>query len=89
MALKTEKQRIDDVEDFDRSKDKFEDYRELDERVIGGITMKGRTYKYVGYEWTQYIAQLDDKRALSISMTFLDVAEGTVADRILNSMSIK
>ena len=79
----------DDVADFDRYKDKFEDYRELDDRVIGGITMKGRTYKSVGYEWTQYIAQIDDKRALSISMKFLNVAEGTAADRILNSMSIK
>ncbi len=79
----------DDVADFDRYKDKFEDYRELDDRVIGGITMKGRTYKNVGYEWTQYIAQLDDRRALSISMKFLNVAEGTAADRILNSMSIK
>ena len=77
------------MEARDFSRVRLHDYRELDDRVIGGITMKGRTYKSVGYEWTQYIAQLDDKRALSISMKFLNVAEGTAADRILNSMSIK
>lgn len=54
------------VEDFDYYKEKFENYQDIEDRVIGGITFHGRTYKYIGYEWIQYIAQIDDTRAFSI-----------------------
>ena len=40
--------------------------KDIDDRVIGGITFKGRTYKHIGYEWIQYRAAIDDNRALSI-----------------------
>ena len=77
------------VEDFDYYKDKFENYQDIDDRVIGGITFKGRTYKYIGYNWIQYVAQIDDGRALSIGLTKLDCVPGTMPDIILNNMTFK
>ena len=77
------------VEKFDSSKDKFENYQDIEDRVIGGITFKGRTYKRIGYDWIQYIAQLDDNRALSIGLRNMDCVPGTMPDIILNNMTFR
>ena len=77
------------VEDFDYYKDKFENYQDIDDRVIGGITFKGRTYKHIGYNWIQYVAQIDDDRALSIGLTKLECVPGTMPDIILNNMTFQ
>ena len=77
------------VEDFDYYKDKFENYQDIEDRVIGGITFRGRTYKYIGYNWIQYVAQIDDGRALSIGLTKLECVPGTMPDIILNNMTFK
>ena len=70
-----------------RSKvDDFENYQDLDDRVIGGITFHGRTYKYIGYDWIQYVAQIDDGRALSIGLRNMDCVPGTMPDVILSNM---
>ena len=77
------------VEDFDYYKDDFENYQDIDDRVIGGITFKGRTYKHIGYNWIQYVAQIDDGRALSIGLTKLDCVPGTMPDIILTNMTFQ
>ena len=77
------------VEKFDYYKDNFENYQDIEDRVIGGITFRGRTYKYIGYEWIQYIAQLDDNRALSIGLRNMDCVPGTMPDIILNNMTFQ
>ena len=77
------------VEDFDHYKDSFENYQEIADREISGITFQGRTYKYIGYDWIEYVAQIDDGRALSIGLTDIECAPGTAPDVILNSMTIK
>lgn len=77
------------VEKFDYYKDNFENYQDIEDRVIGGITFHGRTYKYIGYEWIQYIAQLDDNRALSIGLRNMDCVPGTMPDIILNNMTFQ
>ena len=77
------------VEDFDYYKKDFENYRDIADRKIGGITFHGRTYKYIGYDWIEYVAQIDDGRALSIGLRKLDCAPGTAPDVILSSMTIK
>ena len=51
--------------------------------------MKGRTYKDIGYEWTEYIAQISDGKAVSIGIVRVDISEGTMGDKILNSISFK
>ena len=77
------------VEKFDSYKDSFKNYKDIEDRVIGGITFRGRTYKYIGYEWIQYIAQLDDNRALSIGLRNMDCVPGTMPDIILNNMTFQ
>ena len=77
------------VEDFDYYKDDFENYKDIEDRVIGGITFKGRTYKHIGYNWIQYVAQIDDGRALSIGLTKLECVPGTMPDIILNNMTFQ
>ena len=77
------------VEKFDFYKDDFENYQDIEDRVIGGITFHGRTYRNVGYDWIQYIAQLDDNRALSIGLRNMDCVPGTMPDIILNNMTFQ
>ena len=77
------------VEKFDSNKDSFENYKDIEDRVIGGITFRGRTYERIGYEWIQYIAQLDDSRALPIGLRDLDCVPGTMPDIILNNMTFQ
>ena len=77
------------VEDFDHYKDSFENYQEIADREISGITFQGRTYKYIGYDWIEYVAQIDDGRALSIGLTDIECVPGTAPDVILSSMTIK
>ena len=77
------------VADFDYYKDDFENYQDIDDRVIGGITFHGRTYKYIGYNWIEYVAQIDDGRALSIGLTDMECVPGTMPDIILSNMTIK
>ena len=77
------------VEDFDYYKDDFENYQDIADRKISGITFQGRTYKHIGYDWIEYVAQIDDGRALSIGLRKLDCAPGTAPDVILSSMTIK
>ena len=62
---------------FDFYKDKFENYQEIGEREIGGVTFQGRTYKRIGYEWTEYIAQIEEGKAVSIGIVKADISEGT------------
>ena len=79
----------DKVEDFDFYKDKFENYKELGTREIWGITFLARSYKNIGYDWIEYIAQIDDETALSVGIVRVDVDEGTTGDIILKSIAIK
>lgn len=77
------------VEKSDFYKDDFENYQDIEDRVIGGITFRGRTYRNIGYDWIQYIAQLDDGRTLSIGLRNMDCVPGTTPDIILNNMTFQ
>ena len=79
----------DKVEDFDFYKADFENYKDIDDREIDGVTFKGRTYKSIGYDWTEYIAQIDDGRAVSIGVVRVDISDGSMGDKIINSMKFQ
>ena len=85
IQLKVDK----DIAKFDFYKDKFENYKEIEPRVIGGVEMQGRTYKNIGYEWTEYIGQANDELAISIGIVRVDIDEGTLGDKILDSISFE
>lgn len=75
------------IEKFDFYKDKFENYKEIDDREIGGVKMKGRTYKNIGYEWTEYIGTVSEGKAVSVGIVRIDISDGSMGDKILNSIS--
>lgn len=77
------------LEKLDSNKDSYKNFAEIDSRIIGGITFQGRTYEYIGYEWIEYVAQIDDTRALSIGLTDLDCVPGTIPDIILSNMQFQ
>lgn len=77
------------IEDFDYYKKDFENYKDLDDKVIGGITFHARSYKNIGYDWIEYIAQIDDNRALSIGLVKMECIEGTMPDIIISNMQIQ
>lgn len=74
---------------FDFYKDSFENYKDIDSREIGGIKFAGRTYKNIGYEWTEYIAEIDDSHAVSIGIVDVDTSDGSTGDKILDSIKFK
>ena len=77
------------VDKFDTYMDKFENYTDIEDRVIGGVTMKGRTYDYIGYSWTEYVAELADGKAIAIGIVRVDIEDGTMGDKILNSIKFE
>lgn len=77
------------VEDFDYYKKDFKNYQEIEDRTFDGISFRGRTYKNIGYDWIEYIAQIDDGRALSIGLQNLPCEPGTMTDVILTNIKIK
>ena len=77
------------LEMLDTNKDSFKNLQEIEDRVIGGISFKGRTYEYIGYDWIEYVAQIDETRALSIGLTDLDCLPGTMPDIILGNMKFQ
>lgn len=77
------------LEMLDTNKDSFKNLQEIEDRVIGGISFKGRSYEYIGYDWIEYVAQIDEMRALSIGLTDLDCLPGTMPDIILSNMKFQ
>jgi len=77
------------LEKLESNKSSYKNFQEIEDRGIGGITFKGRTYEYIGYDWIEYVAQIDDTRALSIGLIDLDCVPGTVPDIILNNMKFQ
>ena len=45
--------------------------------------------EYIGYEWIEYVAQLDDNRALSVGLRDMDCVPGTMTDIILTNMKFQ
>ena len=76
----------DNAEIFDFYLKEFENLKNIGGRTIGGIQMTGRTYKYVGMEWIEYIGKISDTRFVSIKISKIDVDNGegkTVMDSIM------
>ena len=77
------------MEKLESNKDSYKNFQEGEDRVIGGITFKCRTYEYIGYDWIEYVAQIDDGRFLSVGLTDLDCVPGTMPDIILSNMKFQ
>ena len=75
-----------DISGFDKFLNVYTNLQTIDDRMIGGVSFKGRTLEYDWTERTQYIAALDAEHAVCITIIGLDLSEGSVASRILDSM---
>ena len=67
--------------------DKFENLAEIEPRTIGGIEMQGRTYKYIGMNWTEYYGEIAEGVWVSVKLSGVDLSAGTETEAILMSMT--
>lgn len=67
----------------------FENLKEIGSRTISGIPMKGRTYREIGVDWTEWYGELESSVWVSIKVGKLDVSEGSMADAIINTIEVK
>lgn len=71
-----------DKKKFDRYSNDFENVQTIKNRTIGGIDMTGRTYKFVGMDWIEYIGMLDSAHAVSVNTSKIDISSGEGSDVI-------
>lgn len=69
--------------------DDFENLQDIANRTIGGVEMKGRTYKNVGMDWTEYYAEHPNGAWVSISISKIDLSDGSEGSAILDSISLE
>lgn len=69
--------------------DTFENLQELESRVIGGIEMKGRSYKAVGMEWIEYYAELPNGVWMSVQISRTSIEPGSEGSAILDSVTFE
>lgn len=74
---------------FDFYADKFENVQPVDSRVIAGIRMNGRSYRYMDWDWTEYSAVLEDDIAIVVKINDKELSPvpGTEAYYVLESLS--
>lgn len=77
-----------EVKDFDIYIKDFENIQNIQNRTIGGIDMKGRTYEFVGMDWIEYTGVIDDAHAVSVSISKIDISGGDASD-VLDSIKVK
>jgi len=77
------------LEKIDFYKDQFENLKEIEPRTIGGIQLKGRTYKNVGMDWIEYYGELPNGVWVTVKISDVDISAGTEGSAILDSVIIK
>lgn len=77
-----------ELKDFDFYKDDFENFKVIENRTIGGIDMKGRTYQNIGMDWIEYTGMIDDGHAVSVKISKIDITTGE-GNTVLNSIKFK
>lgn len=62
---------------------------ELDTRTIGGIDMKGRSYKLWGMVWTEYYGELPNGFWMTVRISKTSVDAGSEGSAILDSVTFE
>lgn len=75
----------DDPAMFDFYLDKYENVQPAASRVIAGVEMQSRAYHSIGWDWTEYSAQLSPKVSIAVRVSRVDVGPGTEAGTLLDS----
>ena len=66
---------------FDMFKKHYTEIKSVPNKTIGGIDMKGRTYKYVGMEWIEYMGKIDEDHVVLVrtsinESSYVDIESG-------------
>ncbi|MCQ2457986.1 MAG: hypothetical protein MJ142_04530 [Clostridia bacterium] len=77
---------FDDPAMFDFSLDVYDNVQPAESRVIAGVEMRGRTYHFSGWDWTEYSAQLSPKVSVGIRVSRINCNPGTEGGSLLDSM---
>jgi hypothetical protein len=62
---------------------------ELDSRRIGGIDMKGRTYKLWGMQWIEYYGELPDGLWMTVKISKVSLDAGSEGSDILDHVTFE
>ena len=74
---------------YDTFKKDFKDLKDIPNKTIAGIDMKGRTYGEDGSDWIQYMGEIDSEYVVSIKITSsIDIESGD-GKAILDSIKFK
>ena len=71
---------------YDTFKKDFKDLKDIPNKTIAGIDMKGRTYGDDGSDWIQYIGEIDADYVVSIKITSSIDIESGAGKAILDSI---
>ena len=77
---------FDDPTMFDFNLAHYENVQPAESRVIAGVEMQGRTYHSIGWDWTEYSAQLSPKVSIAVRISRINCAPGTEGGALLDSM---
>ena len=80
---------LESLDKINRYADSFENLVELESRVIGGIEMQGRSYKFVGMQWIEYYGELPNGVWMSVQVSKTSVDPGTEGSAILDSVTFE
>jgi len=74
---------------YDTFKKDFKDLKDIPNKTIAGIDMKGRTYGEDGSDWIQYIGEIDSEHVVSIKITSSINIESGEGKDVINSIKFE
>lgn len=77
---------FDDPAMFDFYLDQYENLQPAPSRVIAGVEMQGRTYHTIGWDWTEYSAQMSEKVSICVRISRVNCSAGTEGGALLDSL---
>ena len=76
-------------ESYDYYADMQENVVDIENKTIGGVDLQGKTYSYVGMEWTEYYGKISGDEYIRIQISDVDIADGTDGANVLDTMTIE
>jgi hypothetical protein len=77
------------MEEVDTYMNDASNLEELDSRRIGGIDMKGRTYKLWGMQWIEYYGELPDGLWMTVKISKVSLDAGSEGSDILDHVTFE
>ena len=78
-----------DQDSYDYYAEMQENVVDIDNKTIGGVDLQGKTYSYVGMEWTEYYGKISGDEYVRIQISDVDIADGTDGANVLDNMTLE